>query len=75
MSLQHELDALRADFVRTARHQRRRHLGTAAACDYVIAPDRKIALAEIVLDYRERVEPEAIVTTLRTLRSSMTKTA
>ena len=41
MSLQDELDAVRADFVRTARHQRRRRLGTAAARDYVIAPDRK----------------------------------
>lgn len=42
---------------------------------YVIAPDRKIALAEIELDYRERLEPEAIVAALRTLRSSMTKAA
>jgi len=33
MSLQDELDAVRADFVRTARHQRRRRLGTAAARD------------------------------------------
>jgi peroxiredoxin len=42
---------------------------------YVIAPDRKIALAEIELDYRERLEPEAIVAALRSLRSSMTKAA
>ena len=42
---------------------------------YVIGPDRKIALAEIELDYRERLEPEAIVAALRSLRSSMTKTA
>ena len=42
---------------------------------YVIAPDHKIALAETELDYRERLEPEAIVAALRTLRSSMTKAA
>jgi peroxiredoxin len=35
---------------------------------YVIAPDRRIALAEIDLDYRERLEPEAIVRALRSLR-------
>ena len=27
---------------------------------YVLAPDRKIALAEIELDYRERLEPDAL---------------
>src|SRR5271156_6512103 len=36
---------------------------------YVLAPDRKIALAEIELDYRERLEPDAIVAALRALRS------
>jgi hypothetical protein len=42
---------------------------------HVIAPDRKIALAEIELDYGERLEPVAIVAALRTLRSSMTNAA
>jgi len=42
---------------------------------YVIASDRKIALAEIELDYRERLEPEAIVAALRSLRSRTTKAA
>jgi peroxiredoxin len=42
---------------------------------YVIAPDRKIALAEIELDYRERLEPEAIVAALRSMRSQATKAA
>jgi hypothetical protein len=64
MSLQHGLDALRVDFVRAAPP------GRAALYDA-----KKIALAEIELDYRERLEPEAIVAALRSLRSSMTKTA
>jgi len=36
---------------------------------YVIAPDRRIALAEIELDYRERLEPEEIIAAFRSLRS------
>jgi hypothetical protein len=47
MSLQDDLDALRAEFVRSA------------------PPDRRIRLAEIELDYRERLEPDAIITALR----------
>ena len=42
---------------------------------YVIAPDRKIVLAEVELDYRERLEPEAIVAALRSLRSGATEAA
>jgi peroxiredoxin len=42
---------------------------------YVVGPDRKIALAEIELDYRERLEPEAIAAALRTLRADATKAA
>ena len=42
---------------------------------YVIASDLKIELAEIELDYRERLEPEAIVAALRSLRSQATKAA
>jgi len=42
---------------------------------YVVAPDHKIALAEIELDYRERLEPVAIVAALRTLRADATKAA
>jgi peroxiredoxin len=42
---------------------------------YVIASDRKIVLAEVELDYRERLEPEAIVAALRSLRSRATKAA
>jgi peroxiredoxin len=42
---------------------------------YVIAPDRKIALAEIRLDCRERLEPDAIVGALRGLRCDGTKAA
>ena len=42
---------------------------------YVLAPNRKIALAEIELDYRERLEPDAIVAALRALRSDATKAA
>jgi peroxiredoxin len=42
---------------------------------YVVAPDHKIALAEIELDYRERLEPDAIVAAIRTLRADATKAA
>ena len=42
---------------------------------YVIAPDRRITLAEIKLDYRERLEPDAIITALRALRANTTKAA
>jgi peroxiredoxin len=42
---------------------------------YVIAPGGKIALAEIALDYRERLEPDAIVAALRALRPDTTKAA
>ncbi len=42
---------------------------------YVIAPGGKIVLAEIELDYRERLEPDAIVAALRALRSDATKAA
>jgi peroxiredoxin len=42
---------------------------------YVIAPDRKIVLAEIELDYRQRLAPDAIVAALRALRSAATKAA
>lgn len=42
---------------------------------YVVAPDRKIALAEIELDYRERLEPEAMVAALRSLRARAIKAA
>ena len=42
---------------------------------YVVAPDHKIALAEIELDYRERLEPDAIVAALHTLRADATKAA
>ena len=42
---------------------------------YVIAPDRRIALAEIELDYRERLEPEAIVGALRSLLTKTIKAA
>jgi peroxiredoxin len=42
---------------------------------YVVAPDHKIALAQIELDYRERLEPDAIVAALRTLRADATKAA
>ncbi|MFZ2003800.1 MAG: peroxiredoxin-like family protein [Stellaceae bacterium] len=42
---------------------------------YVVAPDHKIALAEIELDYRERLEPEAIVAALRSLRAGAIKAA
>jgi len=39
---------------------------------YVIAPDRRIALAEIELDYRKRLEPETIVAALRSLQAKAT---
>jgi peroxiredoxin len=42
---------------------------------YVIASDRRITLAEIELDYRERLEPDAIITALRALRAGATKAA
>jgi peroxiredoxin len=42
---------------------------------YVIAPDRRIVLAEIELDYRQRLEPDAIVAALRARRSAATKAA
>jgi len=42
---------------------------------YVVAPDHRIALAEIELDYRERLEPEAIVAVLRSLRVGAPKAA
>ena len=42
---------------------------------YVIAPDRRITLAEIELDYRERLEPDAIMTARRALRADTTKAA
>lgn len=42
---------------------------------YVVARDHKIELAEIELDYRERLEPVAIVAALRTLRADATKAA
>lgn len=42
---------------------------------YVIASDRRITLAEIELDYRERLEPDAIITALRALRAGTTKAA
>src|SRR5271156_4012003 len=35
---------------------------------YVIAPDRRIALAAIELDYRHRLAPDAIIAALRSLR-------
>lgn len=35
---------------------------------YVIAPDRQIALAHIDVDYRKRLEPEAILAALASLR-------
>jgi peroxiredoxin len=37
---------------------------------YVIAPDRRIALAYIDVDYRKRLEPEAILAALGSLRSA-----
>jgi peroxiredoxin len=35
---------------------------------YVIAPDRRVALAHIDVDYRNRLEPDAILPSLRSLR-------
>jgi peroxiredoxin len=37
---------------------------------YVIAPDRRVALAYIEVDYRKRLEPEAVVASLKSLRSA-----
>lgn len=37
---------------------------------YVIAPDRRIALAHIEVDYRKRLEPDAILASLKSLRSA-----
>jgi peroxiredoxin len=34
---------------------------------YVIAPDRRVALASIEVDYRKRLEPDAILATLKSL--------
>lgn len=42
---------------------------------YVIAPDRRIALAAIELDYRERLAPEDVIAALRSLRTRATKAA
>jgi peroxiredoxin len=36
---------------------------------YIIAPDRRIALAEIELDYRKHLEPETIIAALRSLQA------
>jgi peroxiredoxin len=35
---------------------------------YVIAPDRRVALAHIDVDYRNRLEPASIITALKSLR-------
>jgi peroxiredoxin len=35
---------------------------------YVIAPDGRVALAHIEVDYRKRLEPEAILTALKSLK-------
>lgn len=37
---------------------------------YVIAPDRKVALAYVDVDYRNRLEPNAILSALGSLRSA-----
>jgi peroxiredoxin len=37
---------------------------------YVVAQDGRVALAAVEVDYRKRLEPEAILTALRTLRVS-----
>jgi peroxiredoxin len=37
---------------------------------YVIAPDRRIALAHIEVDYRKRLEPDSILAALKSLRSA-----
>ena len=42
---------------------------------YVIAPDRRVALAAIELDYRERLAPEDVIAALRSLRTRATKAA
>jgi len=42
---------------------------------YVIAPDRRVALAAIELDYRERLAPEDAIAALRSLGTRATKAA
>lgn len=37
---------------------------------YVIAPDRHVAMAYLDVDYRNRLEPDAIITALESLRSN-----
>ena len=37
---------------------------------YVIAPDRRVALASIEVDYRKRLEPDAILAALKSLRAA-----
>jgi peroxiredoxin len=37
---------------------------------YVIAPDRRVALAYVEVDYRKRLEPEAVLAALKSLRSA-----
>jgi peroxiredoxin len=37
---------------------------------YVIAPDGRVALAHIEVDYRKRLEPDAIIAALKSVRSS-----
>ena len=42
---------------------------------YVIAPNRRVVLAAIELDYRERLAPEDVIAALRSLRTGATKAA
>jgi peroxiredoxin len=42
---------------------------------YVIAPDRRLVLAEIELDYRRRLEPDSVLAALRGLRAGTTRAA
>ena len=42
---------------------------------YVIAQNRRVALAAIELDYRERLAPEDVIAALRSLRTRATKAA
>ncbi len=42
---------------------------------YVIAPDGRVALAFVDVDYRRRLSPEDILKTLRTLRSTSARAA
>jgi peroxiredoxin len=37
---------------------------------YVIAPDRRVALAYTEVDYRKRLEPDAVLASLKSLRSA-----